>query len=209
MTFALEADRERQELGRRRLFVAQTRASDFLWEDSAPRTLVLDGFTAPTVDASRGAALLVPFEDRAVTKMRAWAYGGQWVGTGTVRDAAGAGRRYVDWAEAESRLGTALPSDYKRMVETFGHGAFDGYLDLNQEPWTDLRDDGLLIWAGTEHEDLYCWRADAGDPGRWPVVVRPFDGKNLHFDCQTAEFVCRILVDPHHPYTMAGYFDTH
>lgn len=219
----------------------------------APRTLVLDGFTAPTVDASSGAALLVPFEDdRAVTKMRAWAYGDQWVGTGTVRDAAGAERPVlvvarrelpeplaaapdgdedvywverlkqivgwtgpaerpdVDWAEAESRLGTALPSDYKRMVGTFGHGAFDGYLDLNQEPWTDLRHDGLLIWAGTEHEDLYCWRTtDAGDPGRWPVVVRSFDGKDLHFDCRTAEFVCRILVDPHHPYTMAGYFDTH
>lgn len=32
----------------------------------APRTLVLDGFTDPTVDESRGAALLAPFEDRAV-----------------------------------------------------------------------------------------------------------------------------------------------
>ncbi|WP_327434702.1 hypothetical protein [Streptomyces sp. NBC_01236] len=42
----------------------------------APRTLVLDGFTDPTVDESRGAALLVPFEDRAVT-IRAWAYGDQ------------------------------------------------------------------------------------------------------------------------------------
>ncbi|MFD4035415.1 hypothetical protein ACFWVP_34095 [Streptomyces sp. NPDC058637] len=52
----------------------------------APRTLVLDGYTDPTVDESRGAALLVPFEDRAVTT-RAWAYGNEWVGTGTVRDA--------------------------------------------------------------------------------------------------------------------------
>ncbi|MGW6462213.1 hypothetical protein ACWF94_40865, partial [Streptomyces sp. NPDC055078] len=48
----------------------------------APRTLVLDGFTDPTVDESRGAALLVPFEDRGVT-IRAWAYGDQWIGTGT------------------------------------------------------------------------------------------------------------------------------
>ncbi|MGP4089587.1 hypothetical protein [Streptomyces sp. KR55] len=30
----------------------------------APRTLVLDGFTDPTVDESRGAALLVPMNDR-------------------------------------------------------------------------------------------------------------------------------------------------
>ncbi|MBX9393603.1 hypothetical protein K4749_08360 [Streptomyces sp. TRM72054] len=214
----------------------------------APRTLVLDGFTDPTVDESRGAALLVPFEDRAVT-IRAWAYGDQWVGTGTARDAKGtvrpvlvvahrevpellavapdedgdwmerliritgwthpAQRPDVDWPEVESRLGTALPSDYKRMVETFGEGAFDGYLDLNQEPWTALRADGLLIWAGTEHEDLYCWKADGDDPDRWPVMVRSFDGEELHFDYQTAEFVCRILIDPHHPFTMARYFDTH
>ncbi|KOV76608.1 MULTISPECIES: SMI1/KNR4 family protein [unclassified Streptomyces] len=214
----------------------------------APRTLVLDA--DPTVDDSRGAALLVPFADRAVT-MRAWAYGDQWVGTGTARDAEGverpvlvvahrevpeplavapdegedvdwverliritgwtrpARRPDVDWAKVESRLGTVLPSDYKRMVETFGVGAFDGYLDLKQEPWTRLREDGLLIWAGTEHEDLYCWRADGDDPDRWPVVVRSFDSQDVRFDCQAAEFVCRILVDPHHPFTMARYFDTH
>ncbi|MHC0433033.1 SMI1/KNR4 family protein [Streptomyces sp. O3] len=216
----------------------------------APRTLVLDGFTDPTADESRGAALLVPFEDRAVT-IRAWAYGDQWVGTGTVQDAEGterpvlvvahrevpeplavapdededvdwverliritgwtqpAQRPDVDWAEVESRLDTALPSDYKRMVETFGEGAFDGFLDLHTEPWTDLRKDGLLIWASTEHEELYCWRADSDDPDRWPVVVRSFDGEDVPFDCQTAEFVSRILVDPHHPFTMARYFDTH
>lgn len=213
-----------------------------------PRTLVLDGFTDPTVDESKGAALLVPFEGRAV-KIRAWAYGDQWVGTGTARDAEGverpvlvvahrevpkplaaapdedvdwterlmaitgwtqpARRPDVDWAAVESRLGTALPSDYRHMVETFGEGAFDGYLDLNQEPWPDLREDGLLIWAGTEHEDLYCWRADGDDPDRWPVVVRSFDGEDVPFDCQAAEFVCRILVDPHHRFTMARYFDTH
>ncbi|MET7380440.1 hypothetical protein ABZT08_16755 [Streptomyces sp. NPDC005526] len=215
-----------------------------------PRTLVLDGFTDPTVDESRGGALLVPFGDRAV-KIRAWPYGDQWVGTGTARDAEGierpvlvvahrevpeplavapdededvdwmerlrritrwtrpARRPDVDWAEAESRLGTALPSDYKRMVETFGDGAFDGELDLVQEPWTDLREDGLLVWAGTEQEDLYCWRADGDDPDRWPVVVRSCDGTDLSFDCPAAEFVCRVLIDPYHPYTMARDDDTH
>ncbi|MFF4788629.1 hypothetical protein ACFY2M_02405 [Streptomyces sp. NPDC001276] len=213
----------------------------------APRTLVLGGFTDPTVDESRGAALLVPFEDRAVT-IRAWAYGDQWVGTGTARDAEGIERSVlvvahrevseplavapdedvdwverliritgwtqsalrpdVDWADVESRLGTALPSDYKRMVETFGEGAFDGYLHLNQEPWTSLREDGLLIWAGTEDEYLYCWRVDGDDPDRWPVVVQSFDDEDS-FDCQAAEFVCRILIELHHPFTMARYFDTH
>ncbi|MFJ4356697.1 hypothetical protein ACIP25_10540 [Streptomyces massasporeus] len=220
----------------------------------APRTLVLDGFTDPTADESRGAALLVPFGDRAVT-IRAWAYGDQWIGTGTARDGAGierpvlvvarrevpeplapardqdagvdvdvdwmqrltritgwsepARRPDVDWTETESRLGTPLPGDYKRMVETFGEGAFDGYLDLNQEPWTHYRDEGLLIWAGTEHEDLYCWRTDGDDPDRWPVVVRSFDGEDVPFAYRTAEFVCRVLTEPHHRFTMARYFDTH
>ncbi|MFC9608729.1 hypothetical protein ACFTTN_35535 [Streptomyces niveus] len=217
----------------------------------APRTLVLDGFADPTVDDSSGASLLVPFKDRAV-KIRAWAYGNQWVGTGTARDDEGvvrpvlvvaqrqvpeplavaldecedidwvgrliritgwtqpAQRPDMHWAEVESRLGTELPTDYKRMVETFGEGAFDAWLSLNQEPWTGLREDGLLIWAGTEHEDLYCWRVDGDDPDRWPVVVRSYDREvDLPFDYQAAQFVCRILVDPHHPFTMARYFDTH
>ncbi|MCX4985078.1 hypothetical protein [Streptomyces sp. NBC_00572] len=226
----------------------------------APRTLVLDGFTDPTADESRGAALLAPFEGRVVM-MRAWAYGDQWVGTGAVRDSEGterpvlvvarravpeplpvapapgsgegpgdcsgegfdwnerlervtgwtgpARRPDVDWADVEARLGGALPGDYKRMVETFGEGAFDGFLGLNQEPWTDLRKEGLLIWAGTEHEDLYCWRVDGDDPDRWPVVVRSFDGGDVPFGCGAAEFVCRVLTDTRHPFTMARYFDTH
>ncbi|WP_308280752.1 hypothetical protein [Streptomyces barringtoniae] len=33
--------------------------------------------------------------------------------------------RAVDWAEAERSLGTALPADYKLLVETYGDGLFD------------------------------------------------------------------------------------
>ncbi|MDJ0384680.1 hypothetical protein [Streptomyces sp. G-G2] len=214
----------------------------------APRILVLDGFTDPTVDESCGVALLTLLEGRGVT-IRAWAYGGQWIGAGTARDAQGiirpvlvtAPRRIqappagmtgqdenwverligitgwtspprrpnVDWAQVEAGVGTRLPSDYKRMVETFGEGAFDAYLNLNQEPWTHLKEDGLLIWAGTEHENLYCWQTNDGDADRWPVTVQTFDGELVPFDCPAAEFVCRILLDPHHPFTMAHYFDTH
>ncbi|MFH9650892.1 hypothetical protein ACH4MT_08255 [Streptomyces anulatus] len=106
-------------------------------------------------------------------------------------------------------MGTRLPRDYKRMVETFGEGAFDAYLRLNQEPWADFQKDGLLVWAGTEHENLYCWQTDDKDPDRWPVTIRTLDGENVTFDCSTAEFVCRILVEKDHPFTMAYYFDTH
>lgn len=119
----------------------------------------------------------------------------------------------VDWARIEAEVGTRLPADYKRMVETFGDGAFDGFLALNQEPWTHLREEGLLIWAGTEHENLYCWQTDdSTDPDRWSVAIRTFDtfaGELAVFDCSAAEFVCRILLDPDHPFTMAHYFDTH
>ncbi|MFB6841040.1 hypothetical protein [Streptomyces sp. NPDC056361] len=115
----------------------------------------------------------------------------------------------IDWGGVEARVGMRLPGDYKRMVETFGRGSFDGYLDLNQEPWTDLREDGLLIWAGTEHENLYCWQIDEGDPDRWSVAVQTFDGELVPFGCSTAEFVCRILLEADHPFTMARYFDTH
>ncbi|MEU9087297.1 hypothetical protein [Streptomyces sp. NPDC048357] len=31
----------------------------------------------------------------------------------------------VDWAQAERALGTALPSDYKQLVEAYGDGIFD------------------------------------------------------------------------------------
>ncbi|MFD8637937.1 hypothetical protein [Streptomyces sp. NPDC059533] len=214
----------------------------------APRTLVLDGVTDPSVDEAGGGALLGLLGGRGETIL-AWAHGERWIGAGTAEDAQGdvlpvlatAPRRVripppgvtgraedwverliditgwtlppqrpdIDWEPIEERVGTRLPGDYKRMVETFGKGAFDAYLDLNQEPWTDLKDDGLLIWAGTEHEDLYCWQIDDGDPDRWSVTVQTFDGGIVPFDCPTAEFVCHILLEPDHPFTMARYFDTH
>ncbi|SEG81034.1 hypothetical protein SAMN05216223_112150 [Actinacidiphila yanglinensis] len=217
----------------------------------APRTLVLNGATDPTVDDSKGAALLAPFAGRAVT-IRAWADGARWIGAGSALDGEGVERAVLtatpralpevlavapgqapedvdwmarlvrvtgwerperrpdpDWAEIETRLGTPLPDDYKRMVGTFGRGAFDGWLDLNAEPWTSLREDGLLIWASTEHEDLYGWRLDGDDPDRWPVVVRSFDNVDTSFPYGAAAFVCRVLVDPHHRYSMARFSETH
>jgi hypothetical protein len=232
-----------------------------------PRTLVLDGFTDPTVDDSKGAALLAPFGDRAV-KIRAWADGDRWIGAGTARNAEGvelpvlavarreghasppaarhqavhwspggevpaslavapgedvdwfrrlvaitgwtrpARRPDVDWAVMEARLGTALPGDYKRMVETFGEGAFDGELSLLQEPWTSFRAEGMLTWAGSDQEDACCWLIDGGDPDRWPVVVRSCDGEDTHFGPGTARFVCHVLVDRLHPYSPARHYDT-
>lgn len=52
-------------------------------------------------------------------------------------------------------------------------------------------------------------RTEGDDPDRWPVVIQSFDGEDIPCDCQTAEFVCRVLTGPDHPFTMAHYFDTH
>ncbi|MEV7196544.1 SMI1/KNR4 family protein [Streptomyces sp. NPDC093510] len=34
-------------------------------------------------------------------------------------------RRSRDWTAVERRLGTALPQDYKKLIETYGGGVFD------------------------------------------------------------------------------------
>lgn len=109
--------------------------------------------------------------------------------------------RTVDWAAVETRLGTALPGDYKRLVEIFGEGAFDGYLQL-QVPgaafesgdivrhtewlgeWARTRGGrlwepyevypvpgGLLKWASSEQADEFYWLTEDPDPDRWPVLV--------------------------------------
>lgn len=106
--------------------------------------------------------------------------------------------RSVDWSAVEERLGTRLPSDYKELVELFGRGAFDGYLELHTAgaPGTgvdiercnrgvdSLSNDalcepyraypapgGLLWWGWTEQEDGFYWLTEGADPDDWPVVA--------------------------------------
>jgi hypothetical protein len=141
----------------------------------------------------------------------------------------------VDWASVESRLGTALPADYKELAERFGHGAFDDYLELvlpERTPGaldlvstTEFQAEcgnwwapygrypspgGLLQWAGSEQEQSFYWITEGDDPDRWPVYVTdvdPTDGERC--DYSASEFVCRVLTEPHHPCSTAQYFDTH
>lgn len=107
----------------------------------------------------------------------------------------------VGWDTAEAWLGTGLPSDYKQLVQIFGCGAFDGYLDMflpNGPPgsldivehalsmaswdgedgnsmWAPHRlfpaPGGLLQWAGSEREDSFYWLTEGADPDRWPILV--------------------------------------
>ncbi|MFK4597692.1 hypothetical protein RKD30_004359 [Streptomyces pristinaespiralis] len=109
--------------------------------------------------------------------------------------------RTYDWTAVETRLGTALPSDYKQLVEIFGNGAFDGFLAL-QTPdapcasadivrhtewlgeWARTRGSelwrpyavypvpgGLLQWGSTEQAHGFYWLTEGPDPDRWPVLV--------------------------------------
>lgn len=141
-------------------------------------------------------------------------------------------RSKIDWAAAEARLGTALPSDYKELTERFGCGGFDDYLSVQMPDgiieiaellseregthgngrWEPHRPfpapGGLLWWASTEHEQDFCWVADHPDPDCWSVVHRN-DHPWERYDGTTSEFVFRMLTDPEHPYSTAGLFDAH
>lgn len=109
--------------------------------------------------------------------------------------------RTVDWAAVEARMGTALPSDYKRLAEMFGHGAFDGFLQLHVPgacfesddlvlhtewlgEWAGTRrtglwepyevypaPGGLVEWAGSEQADQFYWLTEDPDPDGWPVLA--------------------------------------
>ncbi|GAA3797949.1 SMI1/KNR4 family protein [Streptomyces phyllanthi] len=128
--------------------------------------------------------------------------GGSWVdGVVAVTGWYAPRTRTVDWTEVETRLGTALPSDYKRLVEVFGEGAFDGYLRLHvpdarfrggnivlrterlgeltgagrSSPWEPYNvypaPGGLLQWADSEQENGFFWLTEGPDPDKWPILV--------------------------------------
>jgi hypothetical protein len=126
----------------------------------------------------------------------------------------------VDWAATEAALGTALPEDYKEIVDLFGPGGFDEYLDLIVPggSGTDLvrfseidaahsvslwapypvypARNGLLRWGTSEYELDLVWQTGAADPADWPVLVREAPGEEWRrFDCGMGEFLARLLTD--------------
>ncbi|MFJ8746532.1 SMI1/KNR4 family protein [Embleya sp. NPDC127516] len=140
-------------------------------------------------------------------------------------------RRVIDWESVERKLGLRLPRDYKQLAETFGAGTFDDNLWLCVPGSPHLDDLDLFIadhhefaepapasrptirllqWAATSAEHSFCWLVEDPDPERWPVFARddacePWE----RFDCSAAEFVHRMLTDPHHAYTLAKHFESH
>ncbi|MGO4462618.1 SMI1/KNR4 family protein [Streptomyces sp. M-16] len=108
-----------------------------------------------------------------------------------------------NWATAETVIGTRLPDDYKRLVETYGWGEFCDLLYL-RTPFATSEHNGiewqsahptespeqdqesyphplhpapgaLLIWGTTMDADRLCWLT-LGSPADWPVVVWSSEG---------------------------------
>lgn len=130
-----------------------------------------------------------------------------------------------DWAAIESRLGTPLPGDYKRLVEAFGcDGTFNGFFDVfspDELIWHteyhaggDLAygeehppfpaPGGLIPWANNEHEQNYLWITEGPDPDRWPVYAVDSLDAGRRFECTATEFLFRQMTDQRHPFHTAA-----
>ncbi|MFR9794351.1 SMI1/KNR4 family protein [Streptomyces sp. MS06] len=111
----------------------------------------------------------------------------------------------IDWARAESALGTPLPGDYKLLAEAYPSFASSGgylrvglpapgdgqplpdteeLLDIVRDWWEEDMSmglpphpapGGLLPWADSEQGDLFLWSTTGDAPDDWPVVVAPRD----------------------------------
>ncbi|MFF7146394.1 SMI1/KNR4 family protein [Streptomyces nodosus] len=63
-----------------------------------------------------------------------------------------------DWAAAETVLRTALPSDYKELIEAYGGGFVDGYLLLLEPDCPNDVYDLLKISAEREEANASLWQ---------------------------------------------------
>ncbi|MFD5323493.1 hypothetical protein [Streptomyces sp. NPDC127092] len=69
----------------------------------------------------------------------------------------------VDWTRTERALGTALPADYKRLVETYGEGVFDETIWLLVPD--SAHDDCDLYAQTTERDEILA--------GLWEFEAKP------------------------------------
>ncbi|WP_329389711.1 SMI1/KNR4 family protein [Streptomyces sp. NBC_01351] len=121
-----------------------------------------------------------------------------------------------DWFAVEAVIGTPLPSDYKRLVETYGWGEFCDFLYLrapfgtskhngikwqrahfSESPEQDREryphplhpaPGGLLVWGTTANADRLCWLT-SGSPDDWPVVVWSSEGWYETHPMRAAAFI--------------------
>ena len=106
----------------------------------------------------------------------------------------------VDWEDWERSVGFSPPADYKRLIDAYGLGRFDGFLwvlhpsTANSNLRLDvaqiesarhiLRNDSfgsnheLVPWASTDNGDVAYWVTNAApdDPDAWAVAVNEARG---------------------------------
>ncbi|WP_190211096.1 hypothetical protein [Kitasatospora indigofera] len=136
----------------------------------------------------------------------------------------------VDWQATETALGATLPKEYKEIVDVFGSGSFDGYVDLlvpndrdlDLIAWSRTAADrfaprpsfpaphGLLQWGSSEQEIDFAWQTGAADPSDWPVLVRAdrYD-EWQRFDCSLGEFLVRLLTDTSFGFEPSSLLESH
>ncbi|GLY50101.1 hypothetical protein [Lentzea sp. NBRC 102530] len=97
-------------------------------------------------------------------------------------------RHFFDWPAIETALGSALPSDYKRLVDGYGHLALAGIFLVSPDDVPGehavqaegIREfttrplfpepGGLLLCATTEGRAVVWWDTADPDPDRWTIV---------------------------------------
>lgn len=90
------------------------------WWSDTPRAAVGDRMRAVVLDASRAPAWFsaLPGDIRTARSLR------HTEPLMRLCPPSGDGGRTVNWSEVEGELGTALPADYKRLVEAYGRNLF-------------------------------------------------------------------------------------
>lgn len=123
-----------------------------------------------------------------------------------------------EWEELEARMGTALPSDYKAFVSTFGAGSIDKYFYV-LNPFISLygleyevgrqreahlwvleydpqHPAGLIPWGMNDQRGNCFWETDAPDPDRWTVFTECDDDWHRFPEPMTT-FLVKVLLGDH------------
>jgi SMI1-KNR4 cell-wall len=82
------------------------------------------------------------------------------------------------WHEVESRIGTALPGDYKAFVERYGTGSIDSFLWIFN-PFSRNEHVNLIAQVQTQLDALRALRDEFGED--LPYSLYPDDGGLLPF----------------------------
>lgn len=127
-----------------------------------------------------------------------------------------------DWKLTEGLLGTALPDDYKALLDTIPFGEYVGtvlvgpptvtgregdHLAMFREVMLTLIDGerhpydaypkrpGLIPWAVFDYpvKGQLFWLADDGDPNQWPVIVKGADGTWERHDLGAVAFLISLV----------------